>query len=122
VTTTVDALQLRRVLGREDWSPPREFGPDGWQLVTRDDSSVIVTTAAYAGGEWTHASIAHPDRMPTYHELVLLKRAVWGDDGYAYQVFPARSAHVNIHSFALHLWGLSNGQRVLPEFGELGSI
>lgn len=59
--------------------------------------------------------------MPTYDDLCLLHRAVF-KDGYAYQVFAPPSRHVNIHQYALHLWGRSDGKPVLPEFGCEGTI
>lgn len=60
--------------------------------------------------------------MPTYDDLVMLHRAVFGLDSYAYQVFAPQRQHVNIHNFALHLWGRADGRAVLPEFGLQGSI
>lgn len=123
---TVDGLRLRRTLGREEWLPPEPFGPDGWKCDARDGvRRVIVTTSDLPdteGQEWTHASISHVSRMPSYDELCQLHAAVWGTDGYSYQVFAARSSHVNIHEHALHLWGRSDGARVLPDFGFLGRI
>lgn len=122
MSTTVNALQMRRTLGRADWAVPDEFGPDGWRIDRWDGSArVIVSTADHDGAEWTHASISHPDVMPSYDELVLLHRAVFGGR-WAYQVFAPPSEHVNIHPFALHLWGRSDGAAVLPNFGARGSI
>jgi hypothetical protein len=112
---------------------PDHFGPCGFRLVinglkNRGRSvewepvgSVIVTQADHDDGEWVHASIARR-RMPDYADLVALKEATWGPDGYAYQVFPSRAEHVNIHERALHLWGRVGGSRVLPAFGQWGTI
>lgn len=120
----MDALRLRRVMGRDVWSPPAPFGPDGWQLSdSGSSSSVIVTCSEQSDGiEWVHASIARRDVMPSHDDLTLLHRAVWGERGYAYQVFAPASQHVNIHEHALHLWGRLDGRAVLPEFGALGTI
>lgn len=85
-------------------------------------SSVIVTCADHEGDDWVHASVAHADTMPTYTDLKALHAAVFGN-GWAYQVFAAPSDHVNIHEYALHLWGRLDGKPVLPDFTEgLGSI
>jgi hypothetical protein len=118
VTTNIDILTVRRVLGRDVWSPPRPFGPDGWNLVRGDpEGSVIVTCADGEDGvEWVHASIAYADQMPSYEDLVLLHRAVWKGKGWAYQVFTPDSDHVNIHEHALHIWGRLDGSPVLPDF------
>lgn len=125
MATRVNGLQLRRVLDRGDWGVPEQFGPDGWRLRHKhEDGSVIVSTANHEGAEWTHASMAYRDRVPTYDELVRLKRAVWGSGGWAMQVFPPEREHVNIHPYALHLWGPANGQRPegIPDFGVWGTI
>jgi hypothetical protein len=119
----VDALRLRRVMGRDDWLPPHPWGPDGWSMTARDhQASVIVSCADHGGVEWVHASIAHTSALPTYDDLTRLRTAVWGATGWAYQVFAPPSSHVNIHEHALHLWGRLDGHRVLPDFGAAGTI
>lgn len=121
--TTVNALKMRKVLGRDEWSPPRPFGPDGWSILRNDRAAgVIVTAGPFDGDEWLHASFCRYDGvMPSYDDLKLLHEAVFGD-GYAYQVFAPPSQHVNIHENALHLWGRTDGAALLPEFGAGGSI
>lgn len=120
--TTVDGLKLRRVFGREEWDPPSPFGPDGWRMLHRNGSaSVIATAAEHNGVEYVHASIADSVVLPSYADLVLLHKAVFGD-GYAYQVFAPSTQHVNIHLNALHLWGRADGRPCLPEFGLAGTI
>ena len=121
--TTSDPLRIRRELGRAQWSRPQRHGPDGWAYVRADRSgSVIVSVAPHDGDEWVHASIAWVDHMPSYDDLKLLHRAVFGA-GWAYQVFAPPSEHVNIHEFALHLWGRLDGSPALPDFTDgTGSI
>lgn len=122
MSTNVNALQLRRVWGREGWLPAEPFGSDGWRMFARDlQASIIVTCDDFDGAEWVHASIAR-QMMPTYDDLVTLHRSVWGDTGYAHQIFAPRDQHVNIHAHALHLWGRRDGARVLPDFGAFGTI
>lgn len=114
---------LRRAFGREKWAVPEPFG-SGWVMVTKErGSSVIVSVARFEDDqEWVHASLSHRDRLPTYEDLVTLHRAVWGEDGYAIQIFAPPRDHVNIHQFALHLWGRLDGSRVWPDFGRYGTI
>jgi hypothetical protein len=120
MTTSTNALNIRRVLGRSEWSTPAPFGPDGWSFTRlTGEGSVIVSCADFGGDEWVHASIARTDRMPDYGELKLLHAAVFGD-GWAYQVFAPPSDHVNIHRFALHLWGKLDGSPALPDFADGG--
>lgn len=98
------------------------FGPDGARAVHLGHTySVIVSRADFDGVEWCHASIARPDKMPTYLDLVDLHRWAFGDS-YAYQCFVPPSDHVNMHAHALHLWGRADGARALPDFGYAGTI
>jgi hypothetical protein len=116
-------LRIRKVLGRVVWGPPIPFGPDGWRFDRAERTgSVIVTCAPKDGLDWVHASIAYPTHMPGYEDLKTLHRAVFGN-GWAYQVFAPPSDHINIHNFALHLFGRLDGKPVLPDFTEgTGSI
>jgi hypothetical protein len=116
VANSLNALQIRRLLGRSNC-------PDGWSTQRLDGTgSVIVTTADHDGEEWVHASIARPAEMPSYADLKLLHAAVFGS-GWAYQVFAPPSDHVNIHQYALHLFGRLDGEPALPDFTEgTGSI
>jgi hypothetical protein len=122
---SMDGLKIRERLGRTQWSVPREFGPDGWMIDRKDRTARIIVTLGPtpdpADGYWLHASISTVDRMPTYDELVMLHKAVW-PNGYAYQCFVPPSEHVNIHPYALHIWGKLDGSPCLPEFGANGTI
>lgn len=120
---TIDGATMRRLMGKREWQRPKPFGPDGWYMQRVDRTATIIATAAeHDGVEYIHASISRPDRLPDYDDLKALHRAVWRGNGWAYQVFAPASHHVNIHEFALHLWGRSNGAAVLPEFGAEGTI
>jgi hypothetical protein len=126
---TVPILHIRKRLGRDDWGVPIVFGPSGWRIDSlRDDRRIIVTDGPAPDGEdgdshslWRHASISRPEAMPTYDDLALLHRVVW-PEGWAYQLFAPPDSHVNIHAFALHLWGRPDGRKLLPNFGAAGSI
>lgn len=123
MSTDIDILRVRSVMGRDWWSPPRPFGPNGWELCTPGGSSVIVTCDTFSdGNEWVHASIAHRDEVPNYAELKQLHHAVWNGQGWAYQVFAPDTDHVNEHPHALHLWGRLDGSNPLPTFPEEGHI
>jgi hypothetical protein len=122
---------IRNTLGRKEWSTAIPFGPEGFRFdkLTSDKrpmSRVIVTVAPAADNsgsqEWVHASISHADHMPTYEDLTMLHRAVWGTDGWAYQCFAPADDHVNISQYVLHLWGLPDGRPALPNFGAAGTI
>lgn len=106
---------------------PEQYGPQGIHLKmltgAGEKGSIIVTQADHDDVEWIHASIALVDRDPTYAELALLARAVFGRRRWSYQVFAPETEHVNIHQHALHVWGRVDGKPVLPDFTSgLGSI
>jgi hypothetical protein len=131
--STVNGLAVRKRLGRDYWSAPDPFGSDGWRFDSlqwtkeRGAGRIIVTASEFtkvgapAGQEWLHASISWTKQMPSYEDLTRLHAAVW-PEGYAYQVFAPPSQHVNLHAYALHLWGLADGSPILPEFGKFGTI
>lgn len=123
----LDALAIRRSLGRHEWGVPQEFGPDGWRLDRIDGGARVIVTLGPADPaddqtDWIHASVSRRDRAPDYEDLTALHAAVWGRDGWSYQVFAPAADHVNIHPYALHLWGLPDGRPLLPNFGALGTI
>lgn len=126
----LNPAQIRRTLGRKEWSAAIPFGPEGFRFDRMTDdgrpaSRVIVTVATAPGSgsqEWIHASISHADHMPSYEELVVLHKAVWGTEGWAYQCFAPIDDHVNISQWVLHLWGLPDGRPALPNFGANGTI
>lgn len=122
MASNLKPLAIRQGLGRLNWGKPTAFGPDGWLFIHNDGRTVIVTCTPFEGHEWVHASITRPSETPTYEDLKLLHKAVFGD-GWAYQVFAPTVEHVNIHPFALHLWGLLDGKPVIPNFTNgLGTI
>ena len=103
------------------------YGPSGIALtVMMPDGrmgSIIVSQSDALGDptEYLHASISLPP-IPTYEDLALLHRAVYGRRRWAYQVFAPEDEHVNLRADALHLWGKASGEPMMPNFGALGTI
>lgn len=125
--TAVDADKIRQGLGVMSFMPPRT-AMDGQMYVfdtylgiagapPRPSRRVIVTADPDCDlcGDWIHASISRPDRMPDYTDLQLLHKAVFGD-GWAYQVFAPPAEHVNHYETCLHLFGRVDGAAALPDF------
>lgn len=122
---------LPQVFRRDGYLVGRQepFGPDGVVFAVRkggDFGTVILTQADWDEDgtevEWLHASWAFQDRDPTYAEMALLHRAVFGRRRFSYMVFAPEDQHVNIHQHALHLWGRADGSNAMPTFGMTGSI
>lgn len=128
----INALRLRAVMGKDEWAMPAPFGSDGWRMLNHDGTASVIVSFFYwqpdtsskaLGDGWIHASMTRPDDVPSYEDLCRLKRAVWGDRGWAYQYFPPASDHINIHPRALHLWGRTDDQPAMPDFAAIiGSI
>ncbi len=101
--------------------------PPGWDIVQdgidgrlwrrRDNRMSVLASIAVELDEkqWLHLSIAHPSRMPTYKELVYLKRHWAGEDRKCIMVFPPRTEHVDFHHFCLHLFSCLEDDP-LPDF------
>lgn len=70
---------------------------------------VILSTDSIRGHRWLHASLSRRNRTPSYDDVHLVKRIFIGDLLSAYQVFPPRTEHVNIHEHCLHLWAPLDG-------------
>ena len=89
-----DLGRLRRTMGRDLWLAPEPLGP-GWLMRRKNgDGKVILTEDVHDGVGWLHASIAFSERIPVYEEIVALKAGAFGQDAYAYMVFPPAEFHV----------------------------
>lgn len=108
--------------------------PPGWHLTQPgqdggmwDNHRKLLRVVASIGKEldghqWLHISVSHRRRVPTYDEICYVKRHWAGDDRKCVMVFPAKSEHVNIHPYCLHLWCCVDGDP-LPDFTHgLGTI
>lgn len=131
----VDILQIRKAMGSKLWRPATPLGDDSWTMDSvAGDQRVIVSfhgtaptesdpTRRHEGREWLHASMSNRhEGLPTYEDMQMLHRAVWGETGWSYEIHAPVEAHVNFHPRALHLWGLVDGSPALPNFGVGGMI
>jgi hypothetical protein len=120
VDPTLDGIELHRRLCAElggDWEPPLSFGTRGWAFRhVSHRQSILVTRQRTGGIDWLHASMTDVGQVPSYEQLCALHRIVWGTTGHAYQIFVPLVEHVNVHPFALHLFGRFDGARMLPDF------
>lgn len=73
------------------------------------------------GKKWIHVSFSRKSKMPSYDDMVRVKRDFIGEHGKAIMVLPEAKNHVNIHPFCLHLYHCE-GDDGLPEFSWGGTI
>jgi len=77
---------------------------------------VIITDVKYDDGcLWRHVSMSHQRKLPSYKEMKIVKDAFIGEHRKAIQVFPAKTDHVNIHPYCLHLY-CNLDRDILPDF------
>lgn len=71
------------------------------------------------GKRWLHISMSIWNKsayvIPSYDDLIMVKKMFIGPNAKAIQVFPEESKHVNIHPYVLHLWCCLDGDP-LPDF------
>ena len=74
------------------------------------------------GKRWVHVSVARPDRLPTWEELMMVRNTLLGADRRCVQVLPDKESYVDIHHCCLHFWYCVDGETV-PDFSRgSGSI
>lgn len=100
---------------------PSVVGDDGAAFV-RGAAQVIMSLSRESDGElWVHVSCCirtgeKKFALPSWDDMKRVKKDFFGDDAWAYQVFPCRKDYVNIHPCVLHLWARLDGKPVLPDF------
>jgi hypothetical protein len=82
---------------------------------------VISSYAIYEGQIWHHVSFSLTKAMPSYDQMVWIKKVFVPDDLKSLQVLPATAEHVNIKSNCLHLWSCLESD-FLPDFRTHGHI
>ncbi len=97
------------------WRQIERRGDGAMYVQSATRLSLIVAGEEHDGRRWLHMSMAHPDRLPTWPELVDAKEIFVGREEYAVQVIPPRSRYVNQHPFCLHLFTCVDGHP-LPDF------
>lgn len=107
------------------WSVLPADAPYGWRYLQRGEDGLIALSAGglrviasggrFDGERWLHVSVSRASGLPSYADLVQVKRTFIGDERYAYQVFAPVSTHVNIAE-VLHLWASVDRPRPLPDF------
>ena len=106
--------------------------PSGWRCseafenaavyIYRDGLKVICELESVDSELWLHVSMSRPTRIPSYDDLLAVKRLFVGRERKAVQVFPAEAEHYNRHPHCLHLYSPID-RDPLPDFrAEGGAI
>jgi hypothetical protein len=85
-----------------------DFGEDGCALRLRLKAGATAQIIASWGMGWDHVSAtviaAGRPRVPTWDEMVAIKRALFRDDEWAIEYHPPPDANISIADTVLHLW------------------
>lgn len=77
----------------------------GRQWRTPGGLIVAITVDEVVGAEWVHISVSRRSRTPSYEDLLLVRKALLGEERPAYQVFPKRQEYRSLPgATVLHLW------------------
>lgn len=112
---TLEAIQIAQFFPEIQW---REFerAPDGVALVHPCGLRAIVSCTQYRDRTiWLHVSFSRHDRMPSYEDMVLVKKDLIGAAKKAVMVLPSEAEHYNCHPYCLHLYSRIDGDS-LPDF------
>jgi len=91
-------------------------GQLAFQLINDSLCVLISDKVEYDDGKlWRHVSFSRPNRMPSYDDMMRVKLDFIGENCKAIMVLPAKSEHVNIHDYCLHLYAPINHDP-LPDF------
>lgn len=85
---------------------------DAWEY---NGLKVIRSGETIDGKKWIHVSFSRKSRIPSYEDMIRVKRDFIGPNGRALMVLPDKKHHVNIHPFCLHLFHCE-GDDGIPEF------
>lgn len=67
---------------------------------------LIASTDNTRHGRLLHVSVSKESELPSWYEMIAIKRHFYPDDVAAVMVAPEETEYVNIHEFTLHWWQL----------------
>ncbi len=91
----------------------------GWELLI----------IASDGEGWEHVSVhafpvgnpnPYKSRLPTWTEMMLVKRTFWGPEDVVMQLAPRESEYVNCHPHTLHWWRPADREIPTPPMHHIG--
>ena len=103
-----------------------EAREDGYLATYKHLKFIVSESIEMDGRWWIHASVSRRDKtIPTYDDLIVLKKLTIGPNRTAIQVFPPAERHIDIAGKrprpiqVLHLW--SPEDDFLPDFARGGN-
>ena len=83
-------------------------GEDGMAILYKKLNGGKLQMIVGWGGGWDHVSVSRPGgKLPTYHDMKLVKRMFFAEDEWAVEYHPPEAEYVNNHP-VLHIWRPQN--------------
>lgn len=77
----------------------------------KDQDLFIIASNTFG---WDHVSVSMKRRIPTWIEMDYIRSLFFKEDEVVMQLHPAKSHHINIMEYCLHLWRPQNQEIPLP--------
>lgn len=71
--------------------------------------------------KWLHVSMSFKSKLPTYQDMKIVKDIFIGEERTAFQIFPPKTEHINLHANCLHLFCCVT-KDILPDFRREGGL
>lgn len=92
---------------------PVGVGTTAWR---KDNLRVLfspIETHTENGCQWSHASVSHHARYPTWDEILDVRYTFFSETDEVCQILPPKGEYVNLHKNCFHLWS-PIGKRIIP--------
>ncbi len=111
-----EVLQSAGIGTNDDWELKTHLAEDGYKFTHKTEKLSVIVSINIEDDykKWIHLSLARPDRMPDYNDLVNIRHDFLGNRK-VIMVLPEIDKHVNIHPYCLHLFHCLDADS-LPEF------
>ena len=94
------------------WGSDTSYGNNGAFIMPAIDAGWWLMIIASDQDGWEHVSVhaykpartGNVNRLPSWPEMMLIKRTFWGPDDVVMQLAPREADYVNCHPCTLHWW------------------
>ena len=91
-----------------------EAGNNGIFVINKKNKKFQVIASDGMGWDHVSVTLANRHRCPTWGEMCFIKDLFFPDDEQVVQFHPAKSEHVNINNYCLHLWRYQDSELPKP--------
>lgn len=81
-----------------------DHGVFKFEFRTSQGKLASVKVIAATGIGWDHVSVSKRKSCPTWEEMNYIKDLFFEEDEVVMQLHVAKTSHINLHEYCLHLW------------------